>query len=60
MYFCVKRFEIGVNDSRFSGNEQQKVWNENEDILWLMPGDFTQANTKRFYSYGREVVKGKT
>ena len=25
MYFCFNEFEIGVNDSIFSGNEQQKV-----------------------------------
>ena len=25
MYFCVNEFEIDVNDSIFSGNEQQKV-----------------------------------
>ena len=25
MYFCFKEFEVGVNDSMFSGNEQQKV-----------------------------------
>ena len=25
MYFCVNDFEVGVNDSIFSGNEQQKV-----------------------------------
>ena len=25
MYFCVNEFEVGVNDSIFSGNEQQKV-----------------------------------
>ena len=23
--FCVNEFEVGVNDSIFSGNEQQKV-----------------------------------
>ena len=27
MYFCVNEFEVGVNDSIFSGNEQQKVYN---------------------------------
>ena len=26
MYFCVNEFEVGVNDSVFSGNEQQKVY----------------------------------
>ena len=25
MYFCVNEFEVGVNDSIFSDNEQQKV-----------------------------------
>ena len=25
MYFRVNEFEVGVNDSKFSGNEQQKV-----------------------------------
>ena len=25
MYFCVNEFQVGVNDSIFSGNEQQKV-----------------------------------
>ena len=25
MYFCINQFEVGVNDSIFSGNEQQKV-----------------------------------
>ena len=25
MYFCVNEFEVGVNDSIFSGNEQQKM-----------------------------------
>ena len=25
MYFCVNEFEVRVNDSIFSGNEQQKV-----------------------------------
>ena len=24
--FCVNEFEVGVNDSIFSGNEQQKVY----------------------------------
>ena len=26
MYFCVDEFELGVNDSIFSGNEHQKVY----------------------------------
>ena len=26
MYFCVNEFEVGVNDSIFSGNEQQKAY----------------------------------
>ena len=26
MYFCVNEFVVGVNDSIFSGNEQQKVY----------------------------------
>ena len=26
MYFCINDFEVGVNDSMFSGNEQQKVY----------------------------------
>ena len=26
MYFSVNEFEVGVNDSVFSGNEQQKVY----------------------------------
>ena len=26
IYFCVNEFEVGVNDSIFSGNEQQKVY----------------------------------
>ena len=26
MYFCINEFEFGVNDSIFSGNEQQKVY----------------------------------
>ena len=26
MYFCVNEFDIGVNDSIFSGDEQQKVY----------------------------------
>ena len=26
MYFCVHEFEVGVNDSIFSGNEQQKTY----------------------------------
>ena len=25
MYFCINEFDVGVNDSIFSGNEQQKV-----------------------------------
>ena len=25
IYFCVNEFEVGANDSIFSGNEQQKV-----------------------------------
>ena len=25
MYFCVDEFEVGVSDSTFCGNEQQKV-----------------------------------
>ena len=25
IYFCVNEFEVGVNDSIFSGNEQQNV-----------------------------------
>ena len=25
MYFCVNEFEVGVNDSIFSGNEQHEV-----------------------------------
>ena len=27
MYFCINEFEVGVNDSIFSGDEQQKVYN---------------------------------
>ena len=26
MYFCVNEFEVGVNDSIFSGNQRQKVY----------------------------------
>ena len=26
MYFCVNEFEVAVNDSIFSSNEQQKVY----------------------------------
>ena len=26
MYFCVNEFDVVVNDSIFSGNEQQKVY----------------------------------
>ena len=26
MYFCVNELEVGVDDSIFSGNEQQKVY----------------------------------
>ena len=26
MYFCVNDFQISINDSMFSGNEQQKVY----------------------------------
>ena len=26
MYFCVTEFEVGINDSIFSGNEQQMVY----------------------------------
>ena len=26
MYFCVNEFEVGVNDTIFSGNKQQKVY----------------------------------
>ena len=26
MYFCANEFEVGVNDSIFSGNKQQKVY----------------------------------
>ena len=25
MYFCINEFEVGINNSTFSGNEQQKV-----------------------------------
>ena len=25
-FFCVNEFDVGVNDSIFSGNEQQKVY----------------------------------
>ena len=25
MYFCINEFEVGINDSIVSGNEQQKV-----------------------------------
>ena len=31
MSFCVNEFEVGVNDSIFPGNEQQKVYKENSD-----------------------------
>ena len=26
MYFCVNEYEVGFNDSIFSGNEQQKMY----------------------------------
>ena len=29
MYFCVNEFEIGANNSIFSGNEQQMVYFKN-------------------------------
>ena len=32
MYFRVNEFEVGVNDSIFSGNEQQKVYSFKFDI----------------------------
>ena len=28
MYFCVNEFEVGVNDSILSGDEQQKMYFE--------------------------------
>ena len=34
MYFCDNEFEVGVNDSIFSGNEQQKVYLENNQFAW--------------------------
>ena len=27
MYFCINEFEVGVNDSIFSRNEQQEMYN---------------------------------
>ena len=33
MYFCVNEFEVGVNDSIFSGNEQQKVHSTSSNYL---------------------------
>ena len=34
MYFCVNEFEVGVNDSIFSDNEQQKVYYQLIIIPW--------------------------
>ena len=48
MYFCVNEFEVSVNDSMFSGNEQQKVYfaNKSSSILPF----FAQPTT--FYVFG--------
>ena len=35
MYFCVNEFQVGVNDSIFSGNEQQKVYVEDLSYFLL-------------------------
>ena len=37
MYFCVNEFEVGVNDSIFSGNEQQKVYFVTNRLLRSSP-----------------------
>ena len=34
MYFWVNEFEVGINESVFSDNEQQKVYFK--AIIWLM------------------------
>ena len=34
MYFCINEFEFGVNDSIFSGNEQQKVYNQQTGFFY--------------------------
>ena len=37
MYFCVNEFEVGVNDSIFSGDEQQKVNKQLIDLACSVP-----------------------
>ena len=37
MHFCVNEFKVGVNDSIFSGNEQQKgVVNHSRDLARII------------------------
>ena len=52
MYFWVNKFEVGVNDSIFSGNEQQKVY---------MRGDkgekFSHSLCRYIYIYCRYLSK---
>ena len=57
MYFCVNEFEVGVDDSIFSGNEQQKVYMISMTVimmvwLWLWWCDCGICHC----DYGGEIV----
>ena len=37
MYFCINKFEVGINDSMFSGNEQQNVYYGYTKVTAMQP-----------------------
>ena len=55
MYFCINDFEVGVNDSIFFGNEQQKVYMRvtlSSTLSRIPPkrhARFSQLRLERFY-----------
>ena len=52
MYFYVNEFEVGVNDSIFTGNEQQKVYN------YMTMLQFSRALGRRlpFHSLSKQLT----
>ena len=55
MYFSDNEFEVGVNNSIFSGNEQQKVW-MTYDCLSRVTGSSNDVSKSQFLLWIRSLT----
>ena len=63
MYFCVNEFAVGVNDSIFSANEQQKC-NINRELVTMLSATASVAvlaqRSSRFMVRIRVRIRART